>query len=269
MLQLGFIGGGAMGSALLKGILAKKLYTGPEIGLVEPDINKAEKLRDRYAVELYPDAAKLAKDCRTIILAVKPKLVKEVILAMAGKIKKDHLLISIAAGVSLNQLEQQLPEARFVRVMPNTPARIGRAVSAIAPGKASEAIDLEKTTVIMECVGSVIRVPEEHFDAVTALSGSGPAYVFTFLGALVDAAVMLGLSRDDAMTLVIETVIGSAELLKQSGEHPARLIDEVTSPGGTTAAGLFELEKGGFKSAIMKAVLAAAQRSRELGRLND
>jgi pyrroline-5-carboxylate reductase len=174
-------------------------------------------------------------------------------------------VVSIAAGVPLTVLESKLSKARLVRVMPNTPARIGKGVSAYTLGTNTTEDDDRQVQALLNCVGKVIKVPEHLLDAVTAVSGSGPAYVYYFIEALIEAGVMIGLSRTDATVLVTETVLGSAELMKETAEDPSKLRCEVTSPGGTTAAALFELQQGACAATIMKAVLAAAQKSKELG----
>lgn len=267
MYNLGVFGGGAMGSAIVTGIVKAGLLPPERIFLIEPDSEKRDKLHSEIGVQIKEKPGDLTKECQTIILAVKPQVIIGLLEELNNNLDRDHLLISIAAGIPLSKLEAAALKARVIRVMPNTPARIGMGVSVFCPGQNTTGIDYEKTSALFGCIGTVLQLPEQLFDAVTAISGSGPAYVYAFINALIDAGVMLGLPRKDASILVAETVAGSVELFKQSGAHPCQLANEVTSPGGTTAAGLFELEKGAFAGTIMKAALAAAQRSKELSRI--
>lgn len=264
MFKLGIIGGGAMGSALLDGVVQAGLLKPENLFLMETDQLRREALRNKLGINLCLNPAELARECRLIVLAVKPQVLPEVLRELRPEVNSEHLLISIAAGASLAMLENQIPEGRFVRVMPNTPARIRRGVAAYAAGNKVTSAEVQQVEAIFGCVGEVLPVPERLMDPVTALSGSGPAYVYYFIEALIDAGVLLGLGRDQARTLALETLIGAAEMLKQTGEHPARLRDEVTSPGGTTAAALYELEKAGVAGALMTAVHAAARRSAQL-----
>jgi pyrroline-5-carboxylate reductase len=265
MNKLGIIGGGAMGSALLKGIIDRDLFKPADIYVVEIDSVKQKKIKESYQINVSGDLNQVVAQCRTLLLAVKPNIVPVVLRDLAGKLNERTLMISIAAGVPLAVFESKLPNARLVRVMPNTPARIGKGVSAYTLGTNTTEEDDRQVAALLGCVGKVIKVPEHLLDAVTAVSGSGPAYVYYFIEALIDAAVMIGLSRADATVLVTETVLGSAELMKETMEDPAKLRNEVTSPGGTTAAALFELQQGACAAVIMKAVLAAARKSKELG----
>jgi pyrroline-5-carboxylate reductase len=263
MYKLGVVGGGAMGAALVKGILAAGLKNPEEVFLVEPDQTKLKSLQDNLGIRNKNDLAALAAECRVIILAVKPQVMETVLKELAPVLNESHLVISIAAGIDLSFFEKYA-NAGFIRVMPNILAKIGKGVSAYCMGKHCNCGDRETVEAIFSCVGIVFQVSESQMHTITALSGSGPAYVFYFIESLIDAGVMLGLHRDIATMMVTQTLIGSAELFKESGEHPAKLKNEVTSPGGTTAAGLFELDKGAVTAVIMKAVQAAAERSRQL-----
>jgi pyrroline-5-carboxylate reductase len=202
-----------------------------------------------------------------VILAVKPYVVSEVLSSIGSEFKSDQLLISIAAGVTTEFIEKRF-EAHIpvIRVMPNTPCLIGKGVSAISSGKYAGEAQMEIAAEIFGAVGEVVRVTEDKIDAVTGLSGSGPAYVYTFIEALADGGVRMGLPRATALLLAAQTVSGAAEMVIQSAEHPAVLRDRVTTPGGTTIAGTAVLEAEGFRSAIIKAVTAAAERSAELGK---
>jgi pyrroline-5-carboxylate reductase len=266
LVKLGIVGGGAMGSALLDGVVQAGLLKPDTIFLLETNQSKRETLQTKLGINICRDLAELARQCQSIILAVKPQVLPDLLRELRPEINSDHLLISIAAGVSLAALENQIPQGRFVRVMPNTPARIRRGAAAYAIGNNITNADTVQVEAIFGCVGEVLQVKEGLMDSVTALSGSGPAYVYYFIEALIDAGVLLGLGRDQAKTLAVETVIGAAEMLKQTGEHPARLRNEVTSPGGTTAAALFELEKAGIAGTLMTAIQAAARRSADLSK---
>lgn len=266
--KLGFIGGGAMGSALINGIIKAGLQQPEAIYFVELDQARNHQIKASFHIHSVPTIADLAEVCGTIILAVKPVSVAGVLKELDPVIQPHHLLISIAAGISLVTLESILTTARFARVMPNTPARIGCGVSAFCMGKHATKADCETVARIFQCVGVTLSVPESLMDAVTAISGSGPAYVYYFIESLIDAGVMLGLPRDKATLMAVNTIVGAAEMVKQTGEHPAKLRNDVTSPAGTTAAALFELDKAAFAATVGKAVCAAAERSRELGRLH-
>lgn len=255
-----------MGSALLDGVIQAGLLKPEVLFLLETDQIKRERLKEHLGINLCETIGELSRECQLIILAVKPQVLPDVLRELGSTLDPCHLVISIVAGVSLAALEQQIPQGRFVRVMPNTPARIRRGVTAYSIGKNVTPGETKKVAAIFGCMGQALSVPENLMDAVTALSGSGPAYVYYFIEALIDSGVLLGLGRAQAQTLAIETVIGAAEMLKQTGEHPAMLRNEVTSPGGTTAAALFELEKAGVSGTLMTAIQAAARRSAELNR---
>lgn len=265
--KLGFVGGGQMGEALIRGVLGAGLYGAGQILVAEPAAPRRELLSERYKVESHAEAGPLFDSCQTIILAVKPQVMEPVLRQNAARIKAGaNLLISIAAGVPLAVMEKALaPEpVPFIRVMPNTPALVLEAASALAPGTHAGEEDMKKALAVFAAVGKTVVLPEASLDAVTGLSGSGPAYVFTFLEALIDAGIKTGLSRDVAELLARQTIIGSLKLAAESGKHPAELRAMVTSPGGTTIAGLHALERGAFRSLIMDAVEAATRRSIEL-----
>lgn len=266
MQRLGIIGGGAMGSAIIHGLIAKQTLEPSQIIVVETDQAKIDYFKQQAGVGVSPDSIQLAKDCDTIILAVKPHIQPVVAADLAPVVGPDHLLISIAAGVSLATLESWYTRSRVIRTMPNTPLQVGRGVTVFCPGKAATADDAQLLTGLFGVLGKTIQLPEHLFDAATAVSGSGPAYVYYLVEAMIDAGVMLGLSRSDATVMVTETFGGSVAMLQQTGAHPAKLRNDVTSPGGTTAAALYELEKAAVTGSIMRALQAAAQRSQELGK---
>lgn len=267
--RLGFVGGGQMAEALIKGVLAAGLYRAGELVVAEPMAQRRQYLVEEYGVAAVAEAGPVWEGCSLVILAVKPQVLGQVLGRHREEIGPQHLLVSIAAGISLAAIEEQLAPlaARVIRVMPNTPALVLAAASALAPGRHADATDLEQARRIFAAVGSAVVLEEKQLDAVTGLSGSGPAYVFTMLEALIEAGVKVGLSREVAGQLAGQTILGSMQLALASPEkNPAALRAMVTSPGGTTIAGLHVLERGGFRGLVMDAVEAAVQRSKELGR---
>jgi pyrroline-5-carboxylate reductase len=264
--KIGFLGGGRMGEALIKGILQANLVSADQILVMEPDGARRSWLSEQYGVAVYAEPESVWSNCGIVLLAVKPQIMGRVLTENKKMIRKGHLLISIAAGITIAFLEQHTPKgSRIIRVMPNTPALVLEAASALSGGHNATQKDMEQATAIFEAIGKAVVVEEHLLDAVTGLSGSGPAYVFTFLEALIDAGLRVGLPRPIAETLVYQTVLGATRLAMTSGEHPAQLRAMVTSPGGTTIAGLHELESAGFNGILMDAVEAATKRSVELG----
>ncbi|HET6418857.1 MAG TPA: pyrroline-5-carboxylate reductase [Geobacteraceae bacterium] len=264
--KVGFIGGGNMAEAIIKGLLAGGVRSS-DISVSEPVEARREYLSKTYGVSVGTDNSALVKSCQVIITAVKPQVCGEVLRGIAGVDQRDKLFISIMAGVRTETIESNLGgNARVVRVMPNTPALVLAAASAISPGSLATADDLSVARGIFDLLGTTCTVDEKLLDAVTGLSGSGPAYVFTFIEALSDAGVKNGLPRDVASRLAAQTVFGSAKMVLETGEHPAMLREKVTSPGGTTIAGLHVLEQEGLRGTIMTAVDAATTRSMELGK---
>lgn len=254
------IGGGKMGEALVAGLLASGAVGTDELAVVEPVATRAEELRTRYGLRVEVEPV----GCDGAVIAVKPVDVEAACRAVgragAGKV------LSVAAGVRLAHLESWVGAGvPVVRAMPNTPALVGAGAAAIAGGTAAGDAELAWAEQVLGAVGTVVRLPEKLLDAVTGLSGSGPAYVFLVAEALTEAGVLAGLPRDAASALVIQTLLGSARLLAESGDGPEALRAAVTSPGGTTAAGLRVLEAAGVRSAFLEAVTAATERSRQLG----
>lgn len=265
--NIGFVGGGMMGEALIKGLLAAGLYSADQIRVAEPSGERREQLRTAHGVAVYEESGVVWQECETVILAVKPQVIAAVLSGSSEYISQRHLVISIAAGVPLAALEEAVAGSgcRFMRVMPNTPAIVQECAAAISPGMRATEEDQLNTVRIFNAIGTGVIVDESLLDAVTGLSGSGPAYVFSFIEALIDAGVRTGLNRQIARKLVLQTVLGSVKLAISENRHMAELRDMVTSPGGTTAAGLHCLEKAGFHGLIMDAVKEAADRSKELG----
>ena len=263
---IGFIGGGNMAEALTKGLLAGGV---PATGLAvaEPDAQRRAFMAERYGASCIKDNNAVAAGSDVLVLAVKPQVAGAVLREISSAVSAGKLIISIMAGVKTTTIEAAFPEeVRVVRVMPNTPALILEAASAFSPGAHATHEDISVACSIFELVGKAWKVEEKLMDAVTGLSGSGPAYVLTFIEALSDAGVKNGLPRDIATGLAAQTVLGTAKLLLATHEHPALLRDKVTSPGGTTTAGLHALEKDGFRGTLINAVDAATARSKELGK---
>lgn len=266
--KIGFLGGGQMAEALVKGIIRARLFTPGQIVVVDPAEVRRQLLVKEFGVTVAEDSSCLT-DCEVVILAVKPQVLPGLLKSNRPHFSKKQLVISIAAGISLGVLESSLEgcDCRVIRVMPNTPALISEGAAALCGGSRASETDLETAGSIFAAVGKSVILKEAEMDAVTGLSGSGPAYVFSFIEALIDGGVKVGLNRDVAEVLVLQTVLGSVKLAIETGRHPADLRAMVTSPGGTTIAGLHEMEKAGFQGILMDAVEAATRRSRELGAL--
>jgi pyrroline-5-carboxylate reductase len=263
-IKLGAIGGGVMGEAILSRLIAHRTYTGNEIIVSEPTPQRREFLHHQYGVQVTDDN-NLAAKAPVLLLAIKPQVFDRVV-AQLTQSTPAQLVISILAGVDIVRLERAFPQQPIIRAMPNTPATVGAGMTAIAAGTLVQTPDLDLATQIFQAVGEVVTVPESLMDAVTGLSGSGPAYIAIAIEALADGGVAAGLPRAIADKLALQTVLGTARLLNESDLHPAQLKDRVTSPGGTTIAGVTKLEQAGFRSALIEAVIAAAKRSQELGR---
>lgn len=259
------LGAGMLGEALLSGFLAAG--TAPDsILITERRTERATALREKYGVEVVTNAQAAARSA-VMLVSVKPQDVPVLLSEIAPETNADNLVVSLAAGVSIAALEKGLPEGTpVVRGMSNTPIRFGEAMSALAAGTHATADHLATADALLSSVGRTVQVPESQLDAVTALSGSGPAYFFYLAEAMIDAGVLLGLSREVATGLAVQTAYGSGVMLRESGELPAALREAVTSPGGTTAAAIQEFENGGVRPTILAALGAAASRSRELGR---
>ncbi|MGV1098689.1 pyrroline-5-carboxylate reductase [Thiovibrio sp. JS02] len=267
--KLGFVGGGRMAEALIKGIVEAGLLRAEQIIAADPSPERRELLQKEFKITTAEGASSVWAECDVVILAVKPQILGKILAGYKGEIKARHLLISIAAGIPLALMERSVAGSgcRVIRVMPNTPALVLKGASALSPGKGVSDEDMAVAKSIFEAVGTSVVLDESYLDAVTGLSGSGPAYVFTFIEALTDAGVKVGLARPVAEALVMQTVLGSVVLAMETREHPAALRAMVTSPGGTTIAGLHELEKGALRATLMNAVEAATNRSGELGSL--
>ncbi|MGC8735460.1 MAG: pyrroline-5-carboxylate reductase [Dissulfurimicrobium sp.] len=263
---IGFIGGGQMAEALIKGLISAGFVSKEKVIASDPAVGRRDHLAKTYGVRATDSNKEVVSSSDIIVLAVKPQVISRVLEEINEYVTMDHLVLSIAAGIPLRLLQDGLPrDTRVVRVMPNTPALVGYGAAALSPGSFAREEDIMLARDIMGAVGIVVVLPEHLMDAVTGLSGSGPAYVFAFIEGLIDAGVREGLSRPVAAELVLQTVIGSAVMCKETGRHPSELASMVTSPGGTTIDGLYMLEKGAFKGLLMDAVRAAVRRSMELG----
>ncbi len=265
-LKIGFLGAGKMATALAQGFINAKLVKANQLSAADP-FDAARKYF-AAATGAKSGAANLdiAKSATVLILATKPDQVAAALAEISAAFTKKHLLISIAAGVTLAKLEAALPVgARVIRVMPNTPALVGAGASGFALGKNATAADAELAKKLLSAVGVALQVKESLLDAVTGLSGSGPAYVYQFIEALSDGGVAAGLPRDIATKLAAQTVLGGAKMVLETGQHPGALKDQVTSPGGTTIEGLHELEKGKLRATVMSAVRSATEKSKKLG----
>jgi pyrroline-5-carboxylate reductase len=264
MNAIAILGGGKIGEALLSGLLRGE-RTPADIVVSEKHPERAAYLSETFGVQV-TDVASAVKQAGTLLIAVKPQDIDTLLAEMAQVIEPRHLVVSVAAGVTTAHIERALPAGvSVVRCMPNTPALVDQAMTAIAAGSHADEAHLAIAEALLGSVGRVVRVPENQLDAVTALSGSGPAYFFFLVEAMIDAGILLGLPRTLAAELIVQTAIGSAVMLRDSGEHPVQLREAVTSPGGTTIAAIRELEIHGVRAALLAAIEAAARRSRELG----
>ena len=261
---LGLLGGGKIGEALLSGLLRGEREPA-DIVVCEKHPERARYLADTYGVKAL-DVVETAAAARTLVLAVKPQDIEALLAELAPVVTTEHLIVSVCAGIPTSKINSRLPDGvPVVRCMPNTPALVDEAMTAVSAGAHAEAAHLATAEALLGSVGRVVRVPESQLDAVTALSGSGPAYFFYLVEAMIDAGILLGLPRTLAAELIVQTAIGSAKMLRDSGEHPVQLREAVTSPGGTTISAIRELEVHGVRAALLAAIEAAAKRSAELG----
>ncbi len=266
--KIAFLGSGNMAEALVKGLLAAGTAAPDEIVCAEPRAERREELRQRHGVAVVAGNLAAVQQADILVLSVKPQVIDALLEEIAPAVDARKLVVSIAAGVPIAAIARKLGAAtRIVRTMPNTPALVGAGATALARGAHATEADLGQAVALFEAVGTAVVVDEHLLDAVTGLSGSGPAFVFLAIEALADGGVKMGLPRHVAMALAAQTVVGAGRLVLETGEHPGKLKDQVTSPGGTTIAGVHALEAAGFRAALIAAVEAAAIRSRELGEL--
>jgi pyrroline-5-carboxylate reductase len=268
--KIGFIGAGNMGEAMIKGLLQSGA-SGPEnvvVSDVRPD--RLNFIQELFDVSVSQQNSDVIDQADLVVLAVKPQIMETVLVELSDHLDMSKLIISIAAGISLATIESHLKkDLRLIRAMPNIAALVLESATAICPGKHASDEDLKLAKAVFDSIGKTVVIEEGLMDAITGLSGSGPAYLFLIIDALADAGVKVGLSRDNALTLSAQTVLGAAKLLIETGEHPGRLKDMVTSPGGTAIAGLHTLEEGGLRTTLINAVEMATRRSRELGKMME
>ena len=264
---IGFLGAGQMATALARGWLAAGLLD-PEASLASDPFPEARsRFQEATGVRTTADNLRVVEACDVVVLAVKPQTMTALLAEVRPATADRHLVVSIAAGITLRQLAEGLgPDRRLVRVMPNTPCLVCASAAGFAAGPAAQPEDVERVGRLFNAVGRAFAVPEHLLDAVTGLSGSGPAFVYVMIEALSDGGVRMGLPRDVATALAAQTVLGAARMVLETKQHPGALKDAVTSPGGTTIAGLHALERGGLRAALMDAVEAATRRSVELGK---
>jgi pyrroline-5-carboxylate reductase len=263
---IAFLGAGNMAEALIKGLLRAGVAAPGEIVCSDRRRERGDELGKAYGVRFTTSNLEAAQASEIVVLSVKPQVMNHLLREIEPALDASKLVISIAAGVPIEAIERKVGHGvRIVRTMPNTPALVGAGATALSAGSHATEADLEQAKALFDAIGKTVVVDEVLLDAVTGLSGSGPAYVFLVIEALSDAGVKVGLPRYTAQELAAQTVLGSAKLLIETGEHPGRLKDQVTSPGGTAIAGLHTLEAGGLRTTLMNAVEAATDRSRELG----
>lgn len=263
-----FVGTGAMGEAMIGGLVNSRLVEPEAIRASDPRPGRADELRTKYGVQPVTGNREAVRDAGVVILSVKPQVLRAVFQDLRGRVKPDALVLSIVAGARVESITGGLQHRAVVRTMPNTPAQVGEGMTVWTATAEVTPLQRQQAQAILRALGKELFVAEEAFlDMATAISGTGPAYVFLLMEALIDAAVHLGFSREDARTLVIQTVRGSVIFAERSTAHPAEMRNLVTSPGGTSAHALYQLEKGGFRTVLSKAVWAAYQRSVSLAAL--
>lgn len=263
--QLAIIGAGRMGEALLSGLLRSQWLEPGQVVCTARRPERCEVLHETYGVRATMDNPEAIAGADVVVLAVKPQTVHALLSELGASFHAGQTVISVIAGVPTATIEKHLPDdVPVVRVMSNVPVQVDEAMSAISGGSHATEKDLDVAADILGHVGRVLRLPEEHLDAVTALSGSGPAYFFLLAEAMIDAGILLGLPRDTATDLIVQTMVGSAKMLRDTGKHPVELREMVTSPGGTTIAAIRELEQARVRAAFLNAIEAAKRRSEEL-----
>ncbi len=263
---IGFLGAGKMASALAAGWINANLLSSEKLIASDPHEAAREAFQEQTKARVTNDNREVLRSCEVIFLAIKPQVMSELFQELTRDIHGGHLIVSIAAGVSIQQIQESLPGAsRVVRVMPNTPCLVGEMAAGYCPSARATEVDVAIVDRLLNAVGRAFQLQESLLDAVTGLSGSGPAHIAVIIAAIADGGVRLRLPRDVALTLATQTVLGTAKLIGETSIHPAQLKDMVSSPGGTTIAGLHELERGGVRAALMNAVEAATKRSEQLG----
>ena len=268
--KIAFIGSGVMGEAIVKGILDNGLTVPETIVAADPWAERRELMDRLYGVGTTDDNAAAVVDADIVLLSIKPQTLTKVTGELQSAIRPDALVLSIIAGIRVTTLGTALSHDRIVRAMPNTPAQLGKGMTVWTPTSAVSSVQLAQAEAILGALGEQLAVDDESFlDMATGLSGSGPGFVLLIVEAMIDAGVHMGFTRRDAERMVLQTIDGSVELMRQTGSHSAELKNRVTSPGGTTAAGLYELEKAAVRAILSRAIFAAYRRSEELGDLSE
>lgn len=266
MRKIGFLGGGNMGRAIIEGLLKAGLYEKENIFVYDVSEKALSTLKNELGIETVKSSTELVKNVDTLILSVKPHILPIVLKECGKELTKKQVIISIAAGVTLDFLESQLSaDYKFVRVMPNTPALVGEGMAALCANSQVNQEEQDQVLAIFSSFGKAKFLPERLIDAVVGVSGSGPAYVYLFIEALADGAVLEGMPRNDAYEFAAQTVLGSAKMVLETKRHPGDLKDMVCSPGGTTIEGVKVLEKGGFRGLVMETVHEVAEKNRQMG----
>ncbi|KAF3336826.1 pyrroline-5-carboxylate reductase [Carex littledalei] len=261
--KLGFVGAGNLAESITRGVIKSAVLPATSIRTTH---RRAERrsLFASFGCRILETNAQVVEDSDVVIISVKPQIVKQVLTELKPFFTKDKLIVSIAAGIKMKDIKECAGKSRIIRVMPNTPSAVGQAASVFCMGETATKKDEERVAKLFGAVGKVWTAEEKYFDAITGLSGSGPAYIYLAIEALADGGVAAGLTRDLALGLASQTVLGAAAMVNQTGKHPGQLKDAVTSPAGTTIAGIRELEKGAFRASLINAVVAATDRCREL-----
>ncbi len=266
-MKIAFIGAGVMGEAMISALLREATVSQNDIWVCDIDSTRLAFIKEEYKVNCNENIQNTIKDCDIIVLSIKPQTLTKVLRDLKGKLKKDQLILSIIAGARIDTMDRKLEHNSIIRVMPNTPAQIGQGMSVWTATDAVSQEQKDMVQTILRTMGKEIYVPDEKFiDMATAVSGSGPAYIFLIMEALTDAAVNIGLPHEMAEELVLQTVVGSSFIARETGKHPTELRNSVTSPGGTTAEGLLRLEQGGMRGIIAEAVIAAYDKAQSLGK---
>lgn len=266
--KIAFIGSGAMAEAIIKGVISQKLVAATNITGSDPVASRRTYMADTYGINMTDNNGSAINGAEIVVMSIKPQVFSTVATGLQDTLADDALVLSIMAGVTMTTLQNGLGHDRIVRAMPNTPAQLNMGVTAWIPTTAVSTEQREQTALILGALGEQIPVgKEDYIDMQTGLGGSGPGFVFLIIEAMIDAGVQMGFTRADAQTIVLQTIAGSVALVKETGKHPAELRNLVTSAGGTTAAGLYEMERAGIRTALADAIFAAYRRSQELGRM--
>ena len=263
--KIGFIGCGNMGSPILGGLIKSGFVSSDEIIVSTKTESSSKKIKDEYNVLTTLDSKMVAREAETLILAVKPNMYKQIVEEIEGELTEDKLIITIAAGITINNMEEWLgDDTKIIRTMPNTPALVGEAMSAVCPNENVSKEEIEYCIKMFESFGECVELEEKYFDGFVAVAGSSPAYVYMFIEAMADGAVKLGIPRVKAYKMAAQSVLGSAKMVLETGKHPGELKDAVCSPAGTTIEAVIELEKLGFRNSVIQAMDKCAEKSKNM-----